>query len=108
MPTAIREFIQEPTNTCFVSIASLWEISIKIGTGKLEIDTPITDLFDFLERNRFWVMPIELNHLVQLQSLPYHHRDPFDRIIIAQALAETLPVATKDQLFSQYGVITKW
>ena len=67
LPPDIRELIRDPTNTCYVSVASLWEISIKISSGKLIIGTPMTELFDFLERNQFWMMPIEFSHLLQLQ-----------------------------------------
>ena len=79
-----------------------------MGIGKLEIDSPITELFSFLDRNRFWVMPIELEHLVQLQGLPYHHKDPFDRLIIAQALSENISIATRDSVFSTYGLRIIW
>lgn len=108
LPVDLKEAIRNPSNDCYFSIASLWEITIKVSLGKLEIGTPMTELFNFLERNQFWVIPIELNHLLQLQQLPQHHRDPFDRLIIAQALAESLPVATKDAFFSQHGLTTRW
>ncbi|AUD00456.1 type II toxin-antitoxin system VapC family toxin [Spirosoma pollinicola] len=104
----LRETIKSPANACFISIASLWEITIKVSLGKLELNTSILELFDFLERNQFWVLPIEFNHLVELQRLPNHHRDPFDRLIIAQALAENLAVATRDSFFSQYGLTITW
>lgn len=108
LPTNLKDFIRNPTNDCYVSIASLWEITIKIGLGKLSIGAPITELFSFMERNQFWVLPIELHHLLQLQQLPNHHKDPFDRLIIAQAKAENLPIATKDQFFSYYGLTILW
>ena len=108
LPVNLKESIRNPTSECYVSIASLWEITIKINLGKLKIGTPITDLYSFLERNQFWIIPIELKHLLYLQQLPYLHKDPFDRLIIAQALSENLAVATKDQFFSQYGLITQW
>ena len=104
----LKKIIRTPTNTCYISIASLWEITIKISLGKLEINTPMAELFSFLDRNQFLVIPIELNHLLQLQRLQQHHRDPFDRLIIAQALSENLPVATKDSFFSQYGLTILW
>ncbi|MBN8822602.1 MULTISPECIES: type II toxin-antitoxin system VapC family toxin [unclassified Spirosoma] len=108
LPDSLRRIISNPDNLCFISIASLWEITIKMGIGKLEIDSPITELFSFLDRNRFWVMPIELEHLVQLQGLPYHHKDPFDRLIIAQALSENISIATRDSVFSTYGLRIIW
>ncbi len=108
LPLNLKEFIRDPINDCYVSIASLWEIIIKVSLGKLEIGAPISELFDFLERNQFWIIPIEFEHLLQLQRLAHHHRDPFDRLIIAQALANNLTVATKDPFFSQYGLTTQW
>ncbi len=108
LPINLKEFIRNPANICYISVASLWEITIKIGLGKLEIGTPIQELFGFLERNQFWIMPIEFDHLLRLQQLPHQHKDPFDQLIIAQALVENLPVATKDLLFSQYGLTTQW
>lgn len=108
LPVDLKEFIRDPTNDCYVGIASLWEIIIKISLGKLEIGVPITELFGFLERNQFWVLPIEFNHLLRLQKLPYYHKDPFDRLVIAQALVDNLTVATKDSFFSQYGLTTQW
>jgi PIN domain nuclease of toxin-antitoxin system len=108
LPESLGEFICNPANECYISIASLWEITIKVGLGKLEIDSPITELFSFLERNQFWILPIEFENLLFLQQLPHYHRDPFDRLIIAQALIENLPIATKDQLFSQYGLTIRW
>lgn len=104
----LKELIRNPENECYVSITSLWEITIKVNLGKLDVRNPLSDFFSFLERNQFWVIPIELSHLLQLQQLPYHHKDPFDRLIISQALAENLPVATKDTFFSQYGLTTRW
>jgi PIN domain nuclease of toxin-antitoxin system len=88
LPVDLRQTISNSDTICYVSVASLWGITIKIGLGKLEIGTSLTEFFDFLERNQFWVLPVELGHLLQLQQLPTHHRDPFDRLIIAQALAE--------------------
>lgn len=108
LPFQLKAFIRNPANACYVSIASLWEITIKVGLGKLEMSVPMAEFFSFLERNQFWILSIELKHLLQLQQLAAHHKDPFDRLIIAQALAENLPVATKDQFFSQYGLTTQW
>lgn len=108
LPANLSQMIQSPATTCFISITSLWEITIKVSLGKLELNTPISELFDFLERNQFWVIPIEFNHLLELQRLPNHHKDPFDRLIIAQALAENLAVATKDSFFSHYGLTIQW
>ncbi len=108
LPKDIGQQIRNPDNRCLVSVASLWEITIKISLGKLIIGTPISTLFEFLERNQLWVLPIGLPHILRLETLPYHHKDPFDRIIIAQALAEQVPIVTKDLIFSDYGINRQW
>jgi PIN domain nuclease of toxin-antitoxin system len=108
LSSELRQLIRNPVNDCYVSVASLWEITIKLSLGKLTIDTPVTDLFNFLERNQIWVIPVELSHLLQLQQLPHYHKDPFDRLIIAQAVSENLAVATRASFFSQYGLTITW
>jgi PIN domain nuclease of toxin-antitoxin system len=92
-----------------LSVASLWEISIKIGIGKLELP----DLFDVfipaqLQINEIEILPIELRHLAPLTSLPLHHRDPFDRLLIAQALVEELSIVSADKVFDRYEVSRAW
>lgn len=108
LPTGIRQLICDPETICYVSVASLWEITIKLSLGTLTIGSPIDDLFTFLDSNQIWVIPIERNHLQQLQLLLFHHKDPFDRLIIAQALAENLPIVSRDANFSRYGLTIKW
>jgi PIN domain nuclease of toxin-antitoxin system len=92
-----------------VSMASPWEMMIKFTTGKLHINNP-PDLI--VEEHRrtgiITLLPIALPHISALRALPYHHRDPFDRIIIAQALAENLPVVSSDAAFDAYGVQRVW
>jgi PIN domain nuclease of toxin-antitoxin system len=98
---ASRTAIEDPTNEIFVSAASLWEIAIKAGDGKLQVP-------DDLERAIFAVgfQPLEIRfpHVHRLRSLPLHHRDPFDRILVAQAQHEDLAVVTRDSRIPAYGV----
>ncbi len=108
IPTTLRDKILDIQTVCIVSIASLWEIAIKLNPGKLALDTPLSDLFDFIVRNQMQVLPIEFTHLLGLSKLPHFHKDPFDRIIIAQALAEGLSIATKDAYFQDYEVKIEW
>jgi PIN domain nuclease of toxin-antitoxin system len=91
-----------------VSIASLWEISIKASIGKLELRIELTQLTDFLTDNKIDLLPIRIEHLEKLQNLPFHHRDPFDRLLIAQALTENLTLISRDSLFSLYNVPLHW
>ena len=92
--------IADPRNHKFVSIASLWEIAIKTSSGKLAVAGPLQQLVpagvDTLQ--------VQLSHLLRLQTLPYHHRDPFDRLLIAQALTENLALLSVDKQFAAYGV----
>lgn len=104
-----RQFIADLENDIFLSMASLWEIAIKTSLGKLELLLPFNRFIpDQLEQNTITVLPIEVQHLSKIIDLPFHHRDPFDRLIIAQSLAEQLPVITKDGAFSQYSVQLIW
>ena len=108
LPNHIKEEIENTNNQCFLSIASVWEITIKLGTGKLELDNSLNELFQFITRNQIEILPIEFNHLLRLERLPNHHKDPFDRIIIAQSFEENLPIYTKDSFFQDYGILVRW
>ncbi len=93
----------------WISIASLWEISIKVNLNKLDLP----DDFDrFIPHqiaiNGIEILPINLQHLIALTKLPLHHRDPFDRILIAQAIAENVPIISIDKKFDLYGVNRQW
>lgn len=97
-----RLAIENPANDFFVSMASLWEISIKNGLGKLELDAPLDAFFKDVVLKGFNLMPIDPSHILHSATLPSHHRDPFDRIIIGQTLAEQMVVVTKDAQFEPY------
>ncbi|HEX6371034.1 MAG TPA: type II toxin-antitoxin system VapC family toxin [Longimicrobium sp.] len=104
-----RALIEARENPLLISAASLWEIAIKSGLGKLSLDRPFAELIpDQLERQQIAVLGIELPHLAELARLPHHHRDPFDRMIAAQAIAERLPVISADAAFDAYGVQRVW
>lgn len=100
--------IADPTNDCFLSIASIWEIGIKTGIGKLTVRGGIAQLEDFMETNALGLLPITFPHIQALQQLPHHHRDPFDRLLIAQALTERLTLLTRDAVFQQYPASLMW
>lgn len=85
----------------FVSIASLWEIAIKTALGKLEAPPKLNDQ---IEKAGFSILPIELAHIDALKDLPLHHRDPFDRLLIAQARTAGLTILTADRQFERYAV----
>ncbi len=87
-------------------MASLWEISIKNGLGKLDLDAPLDTFFKDIILKGFNILPIDPSHILQSAALPIYHRDPFDRLIIGQALAEQMLIVTKDSLFEPYCINT--
>jgi len=104
-----QEHIANPENAIFVSAATVWEMSIKQQMGKLEVPD---DIESIVEQLGFSALPITLFHGQQSGKLPMHHRDPFDRMLIAQAQAEGLQILTKDAYFPDYGIrlidASKW
>ena len=102
---AARDAIADPLNEPFVSAASVWEIAIKRTLGKL---TAPDDLPDRVADEGFPWLPINVDHAWRVRELPLHHRDPFDRIIVAQALIERVPVITADPHFAKYGAQVRW
>lgn len=101
--------ILDPANEIFISPASYWEIAIKISIGKLTLHQPYDDFIDAcLNKYGFVILPIEPRHTTVLTTLPFHHRDPFDRLIIAQAIADQIPVISGDPAFDAYPVTRLW
>ena len=104
-----RRLIDNPRNEKFLSIVSLWEIAIKVSLGKLALDKPFDRLFpEQLYFNRIKVLDITVDSLIELTTLPFHHRDPFDRLIIAQALVKNFPIIGADAAFDAYGINREW
>ena len=99
----------DPGNRVYVSAASAWEIAIKAGLGKLEVPADLaTWLPAELIANRFTPLAIDLRHALEVEHLPWHHSDPFDRLLIAQAAAEGLAIVTGDSQFERYDVQIVW
>jgi PIN domain nuclease of toxin-antitoxin system len=104
-----RSAISDPRNECYLSVASCWEMAIKSSLGKLRLPCPIERFaLEQLTANNFTLLNIELRHIAKTEKLPFHHRDPFDRLLIAQALSEKLTVVAADTRFSEYGVKVIW
>ena len=99
-----RQTIAKARNDIFVSVASLWEIAIKISLGKLLLIKPLADVIKQITVEDIEILPISPEHILQVSTLPFHHRDPFDRLLIAQAQVENLAVMTNDVEFSGYKV----
>lgn len=104
----VRKAIEVRGAENFVSIASLWEIAIKVSLGKLELKTPFPRILDEIVRNGFKLLPIAFEDTLTLSSLPFHHRDPFDRIIISQCIAQNMAVLSKDSIFDSYEITVIW
>ena len=96
--------IENTGNSVYVSKASLWEMVIKISLGKLEMSIPFDELEVYLEKNEFPILDYNFGHLKTLQTLPFHHSDPFDRLIISQAITDDLTIITHDPFFRDYSV----
>jgi PIN domain nuclease of toxin-antitoxin system len=104
-----RSLLNNPANTLLVSISSLWETTLKIAIGKFTVPGSSIDfVIGNLDTFRIRLLPIRPDHLRVLQGLPFHHRDPFDRILVAQALSEGLPLVTVDKALSSYAVQAIW
>lgn len=104
-----RALIESGENAIFVSAVSLWEIAIKSGLRKLTLDLPFDVLIPReLDRQQIGVLPIEVAHLAELTRLPLHHRDPFDRLLAAQALTDGFPIVSIDRALDPYGVERIW
>jgi PIN domain nuclease of toxin-antitoxin system len=96
-------------NELLLSVASLWEIAIKVSIGRLPIPGPLDHFIPAqLRTNRIEVLPITAEHTFEVARLPLHHRDPFDRVMIAQAILERLPIVSADELFDRYAAERLW
>jgi len=97
------------SNDLWLSVASVWEILIKVQAGKLPLPDPAGPyLVKKLVQNQIEVLPITLDHVLRVESLPFHHRDPFDRLLIAQGIKEKWPIITADPWFARYPVEVIW
>lgn len=104
-----RAAIADPENEILVSPASLWEIAIKISLGKYSLNEDFTTFMETrLPQNGFVQLPIHVKHLAVVATLPFHHRDPFDRLIVAQAMAEQVAVVSSDAALDAYPITRLW
>ncbi len=104
-----RAAIANPDNQCFLSLASSWEMAIKLSLGKLRLPDAIERFIpQQLAENGFSQLQIDFRHVARVASLAFHHRDPFDRLLVAQAMEEKLSVVSADKQFAKYGVKRIW
>jgi PIN domain nuclease of toxin-antitoxin system len=104
-----RDLISDPGNQRLFSIASIWEMAIKVSIGKLSLAQPFdTFVLRQMTANALTLLPIALDHAIAAARLPLHHRDPFDRMLIAQAIVEGVPLVSNDPAFDRYPVERLW
>ncbi|MCL2108311.1 MAG: type II toxin-antitoxin system VapC family toxin [Oscillospiraceae bacterium] len=108
LPQKIAEIIDNPKNKVCISSASLWEITLKMNIGKLDIDFTLDELLNAIKDNDFDVLQIEDRYLQGLSTLPFIHKDPFDRLLIATAKAERMSILTADENIQRYDVQWIW
>ena len=109
LPAHVRQTLSDRSNQIWLSHASVWELQIKIQLGKLRLGAPLADLIDQESRvNRLRLLSISYDDILKLDSLPMHHRDPFDRMIIAQVLTGGFHLVACDSEFPAYGVPLFW
>lgn len=109
MSAYAKQLIASPSNQCYLSFASLWEMSIKSSLGKLEIPLPISQLYQkYVLENHIRLLDFDIKYLQNFHDLPFHHNDPFDRMIIAQSIIENMPIIGCDKVFKDYDVNVFW
>ena len=109
LSTAAKDVMVDDDNELFVSPASFWELAIKISQRKYAIPKPLdTFLNTILDEQNFNVVPISVAHVASVSSLPFHHKDPFDRMLVAQSLVQDWPIVSKDDSLDAYGVNRIW
>jgi len=99
-----RLMLEDPENFKFLSIASIWEMALKINSGKLTIIRPLP----YFVPKEIELIHIKLDHIYQLEKLPFHHKDPFDRLIISTGIIENLTIMSVDENFDKYNVNLIW
>jgi PIN domain nuclease of toxin-antitoxin system len=104
-----RTTISDPANVVLLSPSSYWEIAIKLSIGKWQLNRPYEDFINIgLKQYEFALMPILPTHTARLIGLPFHHKDPFDRLLVAQALTEKVPIVSADVQLDAYGITRIW
>ncbi len=103
-----KDILKNIENTIVVSIASLWEIGIKMSIGKLKLAYSLEEIVENLQLQNIQILPIQPFHILKMTTLPFHHRHPFDRIIIAQAITEKMKLISKDDIFKEYKCDLIW
>ena len=106
---AAKNIYLDAGNTIFISMASLWELAIKSSLGKISLEKTLEDFTEeHIRGNDINILDIHLTHIIRIEQLPFHHRDPFDRLIIAQAIEDKLTIIGNDAAFDSYNIKRIW
>jgi len=109
LPAKVRATLASQENECLISVVSAWELAIKASLGKLKLTLPVERyVVEHIAANGFRMLDIRMAHVGRVETLDSHHGDPFDRLLIAQALEEEIPMVTADPVFRKYGVKRIW
>jgi PIN domain nuclease of toxin-antitoxin system len=109
LSTKARDVLTDPDNELFLSVASIWELAIKASIGKLTLRMPLGDLLLSARHDLgLRVLQVELDHALAVQDLPFHHRDPFDRLLVVQARSKGMPILSRDAVFDRYELPRIW
>jgi PIN domain nuclease of toxin-antitoxin system len=100
----VRNAIKDKASEKYVSVASAWEVALKLGAGKLKIDGGLQKFFEIIDDYGFSTLAVEREYLLRMLDLPEHHKDPFDRLLIATAIAENMAMITSDQNIQKYDI----
>jgi PIN domain nuclease of toxin-antitoxin system len=108
LSSAAAMFLQDPSNIILLSVVSVWEMLIKLALGKLTLRMPLQTILAQQQANGIQILPVTLDHVLAVESLPAAHKDPFDRLLVAQANVEGAVLVTADAIFAQYPVTVLW
>lgn len=108
IPDDVKEIILRES-LVYISAVSVWEMAIKIKTGKLDVKMPLQTFISNVQKDYgFDLLNISLAHIYQIEQLPLYHKDPFDRLLIAQSMVEKIAISTSDEIFNEYGINIIW
>ncbi|MCE7860023.1 MAG: type II toxin-antitoxin system VapC family toxin [Chloroflexi bacterium CFX2] len=108
LPQRVLNSLQNPENTLVLSVVSIWEMQIKIQLGKLSVKMPLAELIEQQRQNGIEILSVTASHVFAVESLPDHHKDPFDRLLVAQAIVEDMILVSSDPRIAQYPAKVEW
>lgn len=108
LPQRVLNSLQNPENTLVLSVVSIWEMQIKIQLGKLSVKMPLAELIEQQRQNGIEILSVTASHVFAVESLPDHHKDPFDRLLVAQAIVEDMILVSSDPWIAQYPAKVEW